>query len=272
MSQTLDPTVNAAANPLPRTATLDAAGALAIRSLRNIRRLPSAFLPALLMPVFQAVAFSGTYFGITRLPGFPTDRSINWFLPLATVMGSSFSGLGIGLATIRDLESGFYDRLRMSPAPRRSLLLGPLVSVWGRTLIIVTIVFVVGTIAGARLTDGPLGLLTLYVAGLGMSTIGTGWSLGLAYRFRDMRAAAIMQLTLFVGLFLTSAQTPLDVMTGWLHAVARVNPLTNILRLARVGFLGDIAWSDCWGGLLAIAGLGGVAMLFARRGLATLDK
>jgi ABC-2 type transport system permease protein len=87
-----------------------------------------------------------------------------------------------------------------------------------------------------------------------------------------MRAAAIMQLTLFVGLFLTSAQTPLDVMTGWLHAVARVNPLTNILRLARTGFLGDIVWADCWGGLVAIAALGGAAMLFARRGLATLDR
>ena len=152
------------------------------------------------MPVFQAVAFSGTYFGITELPGFPTDRSINWFLPLAVVMGASFSGLGVGFATIRDLQGGFYDRLRMSPAPRRSLVLGPLLAAWGRTLIVVTIVFGVGTIFGARLTDGPLGLVTLYVAGLGMSTIGTGWGLGLAYRFRDMRAAAIMQLTLFVGI------------------------------------------------------------------------
>jgi ABC-2 type transport system permease protein len=279
MSQTVDP-IRMPGDPLPlttadpfrRTATLAAAGGLARRSLRNIRRLPSAFLPALLMPVFQAVAFSGTYFGITELPGFPTDRSINWFLPLAVVMGASFSGLGVGFATIRDLQGGFYDRLRMSPVPRRSLVLGPLLSAWGRTLIVVTIVFGVGTIFGARLTDGPLGLVTLYVAGLGMSTIGTGWGLGLAYRFRDMRAAAIMQLTLFVGLFLTSAQSPLSLMTGWLHTVARLNPLTNILRLARVGFLGDIVWADCWGGLVASVAIGGLAMLFSRRGLATLDN
>ena len=43
-------------------------------------------------------------------------------------------------------------------------------------------------------------------------------------------------------------------MTGWLHTVARLNPLTNILRLARVGFLGDIVWADCWGGLVASVG------------------
>ena len=272
MSRTSEPIRTTAAPKFQRTGTLAAAGGLALRSLRNIRRLPSAFLPALLMPVFQAVAFSGTYFGITQLPGFPTDRSINWFLPLAAVMGASFRGLGIGFATIRDLGSGFYDRLRMSPAPRRSLLLGPLLSAWGRTCIVITIVLLVGTIAGARLTDGPLGLVTLYVAGFGMSTIGTGWGLGLAYRFRDMRAAAIMQLTLFVGMFLTSAQAPLSAMTGWLHTVARLNPLTNVIRLARAGFLGDIVWADCWGGLIALAVLGALAMLFAGRGLATLDN
>jgi ABC-2 type transport system permease protein len=253
------------------SATLGASGGIAVRSLRNIGRLPSAFLPALLMPVFQVISFSGTYAGVTDVPGFPTDRSINWYLPLAVVMGCSFAGLGIGFSTIRDLESGFYDRLRMSPAPRRSLLIGPLVSAWTRAALSIVIVVIVGTLLGARLTDGPLGLVTLAVAGLGMTTIGTGWGLGLAFRFRDMRAAAIMQLTLFLGLFLTEAQAPLDVMEGWLHTVARINPLTDVLRLARTGFLGDVTWGDSWGGLLALVVLGTLAMLFARTGLAQLD-
>jgi ABC-2 type transport system permease protein len=254
-----------------RTATIPAARGIAVRSLRNIRRLPSAFVPALLMPIVQAIAFSGTFFAITEIPGFPTDRSINWYLPLAVLMGSSFSGIGIGFSTIRDLEGGFYDRLRMSPAPRAALLLGLLLSAWVRTLLVVSAVFVVGTLFGARLTDGVLGLLLLYVAGLGMATIGTGWGLGLAYRFGDMRAAAIMQLTLFLTLFLSSAQAPLSVMEGWLHGVARVNPVTNILRLARAGFLGDITWDDVWGGMLALVVIGSIAMWFARRGLDGLD-
>jgi hypothetical protein len=114
-----------------------------------------------------------------------------------------------------------------------------------RALVVITIVFAVGFALGARLTDGPLGLLALYVAGLGMATIGTGWGLGLAFRFRDMRAAAIMQLTLFLALFLTTAQAPLEVMEGWLYDVARVNPLTNVLRLARMGFLGEVTLGTC---------------------------
>ncbi len=254
------------------TGTVPAARGLATRNLRNVRRLPSAFLPALLMPIVQAIAFSGTFFAVTQIPGFPTDRSINWYLPLAVLMGSSFAGIGIGFSTIRDLESGFYDRLRMSPAPRRSLLLGPLFSAWARAGIVITIVLVVGVALGARPTGGALGITLLYVAGLGMAVIGTGWGLGLAYRFRDMRAAAIMQLSLFLSLFLTTAQVPLDVMEGWLYDVARVNPFTNVLSLARVGFLGDMVWADVWGGLVALAVIGTLAMWFAQRGLAHLDE
>ncbi len=251
-----------------RTGIGAASVGLAVRSVRNITRLPSAFLPSVLMPIFQTIAFSGTFFAITLIPGFPTDRSINWYLPLATLLGSGFAGIGMGFAAIRDIETGFYDRLRMTPAPRWSLVTGPLLAALARAAIVVTIVFAVGTLFGARLTHGPLGLLPLYVAALGVATIGTGWGVGLAYRFRDMRAAAIMQLTFFLALFLSEAQTPLSVIEGWLEGVARVNPFTNVLRLARVGFLdADVTWDDLWGGLVALGVIGALAMWFARRGL-----
>lgn len=253
------------------SATLVTSRGIARRSLRNIRRVPSAFLPALLMPVFQVISFTGTYRGVTDIPGFPTDRSANWFLPLAVVMGCSFAGMGLGFATIRDLESGFYDRLRMSPAPRRSLLLGGLASALVRAMLAIVVVTAVGIALGARLTGGVFGALALVVAGLGIATVGTFWALGLVYRLRDMRAAALMQLTLFFGLFLTEAQTPIPLMSGWLPTVARYNPLNQVLGLARVGFVGDPSWGDAWPGLVVLAALGGLTALFARRGLATLD-
>ena len=251
-------------------ATLRSSRGLAMRGLRSIRRLPSAFFPAVAMPVIQTVAFSGTFFAITEIPGFPTDRSVNWYLPLACCMGSGFAGVGMGFSTVRDIMSGFFDRLRMAPSPRSSLIIGPLFTAWIRVLIVVTVTTIVGVLFGARLTDGVLGLVTLYIAGLGIATISLGWGLGLAYRFGDMRAAALMQLGLFTALFLTSAQAPLAIMTGWLHAVARVNPFTNILRLARQGFLGEVTWNDTWGGLVAIVVLGTLLLTFAYRGLAKL--
>jgi ABC-2 type transport system permease protein len=243
---------------------------IARRGLRAIGRMPSAFVPAMLMPIFQTIAFSGTFFAITKIPGFPTDRSVNWYLPLACLMGSGFSGVGMGFGTIRDIESGFYDRLRMAPTPRFALLLGPLIACWMRVVLVVSVVILVGIGFGARLRD-PVGLLTMYIACLGISTVAGGWALGLAYRFRDMRAAALMQLTLFNALFLTEAQTPLNVMTGWLRHVARINPMTNVLRLARQGWLGDVTWGATWGGLVALAAMSALTLWFAWRGLHKLS-
>jgi len=66
------------------------------------------------------------------------------------------------------------------------------------------------------------------------------------------------------------------VMDGWLHTVARINPATNILRLARVGLVNEsspdyVSWNAIWGGLLAIAVMGGLSLLFAVRNLRKLS-
>lgn len=249
---------------------------LTLRGMRSIRRIPSTFIPALAMPIAQSIAFSGTFFALTKIPGFPTDRSINWFLPLGAIMGSSFSGVSLGFSAIRDIETGFYDRLRMAPMPRFTLLLAPLMVAVIRTLIVVTIVLGVGLCFGARPTDWAVGIPMFYVACLGMAIVSSGWGLGLAFRFRDMRGAALMQLTLFLVMFTSSAQAPMSIMRGWLLHVARINPATNILRLARQAFLqnpvGGVTWDHTYGGLIALACLAVATTTFAYTGLRTLDR
>ena len=251
-------------------------GILAKRSIRTIRRLPSAFFPALAMPIFNMIVFAGTFFAVTKIPGFPTDRSINWYMPLGIMMGAAFGGVGLGFTAIRDLETGFYDRLRMAPTSRLSLVLGPLSGTLIRITMVTSIVIVLGVALGARFTGGVVGVLCLYVAALGLATIGAGWGLGLAFKFRDMRAAAIMQLSIFLVMFLSSAQVPLSIMDGWLHTVARVNPATNILRLSRVGLVNEssadhLSWNAVWGGLLAIVVMAALTLTFAVRNLRKLS-
>jgi len=268
------------ADTTPRSSTQRSVGILAKRSIRNIRRLPSAFFPALAMPIFNMVVFAGTFFAVTKIPGFPTDRSINWYMPLGIMMGAAFGGVGLGFTAIRDIETGFYDRLRMSPTSRFSLVIGPLVGTLVRVLLMTSLVIVLGVALGARFEGGVLdiviGVSCLYLAALGLAAIGAGWGLGLAFKFKDMRGAAIMQLSIFLVMFLSSAQVPLNVMSGWLHTVARVNPATNILRLSRVGLVNDaspdrLSWNSVWGGLLAIAVMTTLSLLFAVRNLRKLN-
>jgi ABC-2 type transport system permease protein len=239
--------------------------ALVVRSVIAVTRIPSAFIPSVIFPVFQIVAFGGAFSAITMLPGFPTDQVLNWFGPMAVLQGSAFLGSTVGLATTRDIETGFYDRLLLAPAPRWSLLVGPVAGAVIRTLLPIYVVLTAAALGGARLVGSALGAVTLLVAAVGLTALFGFWTLGLAFRFKSQRAAPLMQIGVFISIFLATAQVPLAAMTGWLHAVARVNPMSNVLRLARVGFLGEVTWEDCWGGLLALAVGTVLTALFAAR-------
>jgi ABC-2 type transport system permease protein len=247
-------------------------GGLAGRSLLGIVRIPSAIVPTVAMPLFFIVAFSGAFGALTEVPGFPTDNELNWFLPWAVMQGAAFAGMGICFGVARDLENGFYDRLLIAPAPRRALILGPIAAALVRVFLPVTTVCTVGFLAGARLTDGLLGLVTLIVAAEGLALIAGLWGLGVIYRLKTQQAGSLVQVGIFVSLFLTIGQVPLSIMEGWLHTAARLNPLTPILVLAREGFLGEVTWADTWPGLLSIVLMAGGFGVWAVSGFRKLNR
>jgi ABC-2 type transport system permease protein len=241
--------------------------AVASRSLLLIPRLPSTFIPSLVMPIFFTIVFSEGFRGVSRLPGFPTSDTINWFVPTAALMGGSFAGITTGLGVARDLQIGFYERFLASPVPRSSLVLGAMGAGALRALIPVALTVVVGALLGAHLPAGAQGILPLALAAMGLALCASAWSLGIAYRFKTLQSAPLMQMGMFLVLFLSTLQMPLDLLAGWLKAVATYNPVTYVLQLARQGFLGGMSWSDTWPGLLALAGMLAFLTAFAGRGM-----
>jgi ABC-2 type transport system permease protein len=240
---------------------------MARRSLILIPRMPSTFFPSLIMPLFLTIAFSGQFSGLVNLPGFPADKIIDWFIPMTTIQGAAFAGITTGMGVARDLENGFYDRLLLGPESRSALLAGPLLASMLRALIPLAMLLVVAVIAGAHFYGGVVGIGTLAIAAIGVALVAGAWSLGLALRFKTMQAAPLMQTGVFLTVFLSTAQMPLNLISGWLHHVARVNPMTNVLALARQGFLGDVTWAGTWPGLVALAGMTTVLVGFAFRGM-----
>ena len=247
--------------------TLDITWGITERSLKLIPRYPSTFIPSLVMPLFFLVAFAGAFSAFVDLPGFPADQMLDWVLPMSTLQGCAFAGITTGMAVARDLENGFFDRFTMSPAPRTALLAGPLLASVLRAFFPLTLLPVVGLLAGVNFHEGLYTLVPLAVAGLGLALIAGMWAVGLALRARSQQAAPMMQMAVFLGFFLSTAQMPLDLLTGWVHAIARFNPITNVLELARQGFLGEITWDTTWPGLVSLAGMTLVLALFATRGL-----
>lgn len=256
----------AAGETTARTTVVTAS--LAGRSLLLIPRIPSTFVPSLVMPIFFTVAFGGAFSAVTRLPIFPTDQILNWIVPLSLLQGAAFAGITTGLSLARDVENGFFDRLLLSPVPRRALLLGPLVASALRAVSAIVAVLIVGFLGGARFTDAFWGPLILVAVSLGIAVMAGAWSLVLVFRFKSTRAAPLMQVGLFLVFFLSTAQMPLGLLQGWLHEVARINPMTNVLRTVRQGFLeGGVTWAETWPGVLAVAAGTTLLTLLAARGL-----
>ncbi|MCP3909763.1 MAG: ABC transporter permease [Actinomycetia bacterium] len=239
------------------------------RALVAITRVPSAIGPILIMPIFFMVAFAGSYSAIADLPGFPTDNVLDWFVPYACVQGAAFGGMGVGFTTARDLESGFYDRLLLAPINRTALVVGAIGGSIIRSTFPLFTALPLGLVLGADWPGIP-GVLLLALAGACMAIFTSLWALGIVYRMKTQRAMGLVQVGIFSSLFLSIGQVPLSVMEGWLHDAARVNPTTNILRMARQGFLDGVTWDLTWPGLVASIVLISVLSVFAATGFRKL--
>ena len=254
-----------------RIVPADVTRSLAPRGLIATLRVPATVIPTIIMPIFFTLAFSGAFGALTGLPGFPADNILDWMAPFAILQGAAFAGFGASFAVGRDIENGFYDRLLLSPAPRWSIISGPLLFSAGRAFLPLCTVLPVAYLGGARIQGGPAGLVTLVIAAVGVALCAGLWGLGVIYRFKTLRAGALVQVGIFVTQFLSVGQVPLEAMEGtWLYTVARLNPFTQVLDLARQGFLGDVTWAETWPGLAAIVlSTAGLAW-FAWRGFRTL--
>ena len=244
---------------------------LAMRSLLLVRRLPSVFIPAMVMPLFILIATAGAFVGISRLPIFGDASYLRFTVPMAATMGAGFAGINAGMSLARDIEGGFFSRLHVTPIPRTALVAGPLLAAVIRSVFTTTVVFTAAALGSIGI-PGIRNTLLIYLLSASFSVIAAGWSMGVALRARSMQAAPLMQIAIFLSVFLSVAYTPREAMKGWLRHFADWNPVTRILEASRAAEFGRLDWPIVWHGLLAAGGLIAVTWAFAARGLIRIVK
>ncbi len=252
--------------------------AIARRSILATLRMPSVLAPTIIFPVFLLVSFTSGFTALTRLPGFPTDNFVSWYLPFVCLQGSSFAGAGAGFSAARDIEGGFFDRLLLTPSHRVGILIGGVGVGIVRAAINVAVVVPLGFALGARMTvDSPLeaiaGIFFVFVGASAVALMAGLWSLGVAYRAKSERAAPLFFIVVFMALFLSTAQVPLELInSGWLRAIAQRNPITFLLTFVRQGFLNGVSWADTWPALLSVSAVLALLFVWAWSALARYEK
>jgi ABC-2 type transport system permease protein len=217
-----------------------AARALAWRNVHNWFTNPTLILPGLLFPMFFFTAFAGGLSRVSSIPGFDYEANYTtWIYGFVLLQASTFGGVFTGFSVARDFESGFARRLMLGATHRGGLIGGYWVSALVRTATTVSVVTVVALIAGLQVTGGGIDLVGLYTLAFLMNTVAMLFGTGVAMRLRTMQAGPLIQTPAFLLLFLAPVWLPYDLLTGWVHAAAAVNPLTLVLDTVRGFLVGD---------------------------------
>ena len=240
--------------------------ALVRRSANELLRVPGAAIPGVLAPTVFFLGITSVFGHLTALPGFTSASFQSFMIPVSLLQGAAFTGAAQGVNLARDIEAGWFDRLLASPAPRPVLLASILITGAVRALIPAVVLLTVAFATGAHF-PGPLGLALALIAMMGLAAVAAEWGTSLALKYRSQSAAPLMQAGMLLAIFLTTAYAPLALLQGWLQTVARWNPVTQVLEMARQGFIGDVSWEDTWPGLVVIAGLLTLLTFLALRGM-----
>lgn len=236
--------------------------ALVRRGLNEILRVPGASLPGVIAP---AIFMLGTYsiFGkLVELPGFDSDDYLSWILPVGFIQSAAFTGAATGVNLARDIESGWFDRLLLAPAPRWVVLGGLICSAAIRVLLPCIFLLIIGLAVGLRF-PGPVGVAISLIAAALLAAAMAFWSCGLAMKFRSQDAAPLMQSSGFMLMQLTAVYAPIALLAPWMQTIAHINPFTYVLDAVRQSYIATVTWSDTWPGIVALAGMLAATAWFA---------
>jgi ABC-2 type transport system permease protein len=211
--------------------------AVAWRSIHNFLTNPAFLAPGILFPLFFFTAFAGGLSAIAGAPGFDFPSGYTAFqFVFVLLQSAAFGGVFTGFGIARDFETGFARRYLLAATDRRGIVGGYVLAALTRALITWAVLTAVALIAGMEVGGEGVELVGLYGLALFVNLTATLWAAGVAMRVRSIQGGPLMQFPVFLILFLAPVYVPLELLSGWIHAVASVNPVTALLEAGR-GFI-----------------------------------
>jgi ABC-2 type transport system permease protein len=201
---------------------------LARRSIMRTIRQPAAVIPATTFPLILVAINSVGLKSATTLPGFPTSSYITFALAFAFIQAGTFAVIGTGQNLAEDNQSGFFNRLQLTPIHPAALVAGQLAGTLVLGLFQASTYIAIGLIAGAHIQGGALVLIALSM----VISLAFG-SIGLAVGMRVDAPEKVQGLfpLIFVFLFLSSINLPRNlIQTEWFREVATYNPVSYMVE------------------------------------------
>ncbi len=246
-------------------------GELCLRSIRALRRNWTDWIGGLVFPLMLAAVYTAQFRRATELDGFPeVDSFLDFILPASILQAVAFGATNAGADLALDIETGFFDRLVVSPVARTSIVIGRLAGSVVEAVLRAGILLAIFVAFGARLHGGIGAAVVVVLTAVGLTLALGGVGVVLAAKTGSQEAVNSTFPVVFVLMFLSSAFFPTNLMSGWYKAVAEANPVTFVINPTRRLVIGDWSWADAGqavgtSALLGVLGVSGAVVALRRR-------
>jgi ABC-2 type transport system permease protein len=233
--------------------------AVAGRALRQIPREPASVLPAIVVPAFFYTVNLGALENLASgIGGFSYKA---FLIPMAIAF--AVTGMSRAPTLVTDIQSGYFDRLCMTPIRRTALLLGLMAADLVVIVALCIPVLAIGFGIGVHFVTGAPGVLAFIGFSAVWGVVFTGLPYAVALKTGSPAAVSASFVVFFPLFFLSDAVIPKQALTGWFSSIATYNPITYVLAALRS--LISTGWqaSTLLEGLAAAAGIGVVSMSLA---------
>jgi ABC-2 type transport system permease protein len=230
--------------------------AVAGRALRQIPREPASVVAAIFVPAFFYTVNLGALEHYARGFSYKT-----FLLPMAIAF--AVTGMSRAPTLVTDIQSGYFDRLCMTPVRRLALLLGLMAA---DIVVIVALcipVLAIGLGIGVHFESGAPGVLVFVGFSALWGLVFTGFPYAVALKTGSPAAVNSSFVLFFPLFFLSDAVVPKEALTGWMSVIATYNPITYVLGALRSLMTSGWDVRDLLEGLAAICGIGLISMSLA---------
>ena len=208
--------------------------AVARRAIVRTSRQRALLIFPMIFPLILFAINGSALSPATRIPGFPTHNYRDFLIAMPFIQGAMFVSITAGVDLARDIESGFLNRLAMTPVRGEALLVGQLGGALVLGVLQAIVYLLVGIASGVSFASGAGGALVLLALSILISFAFASLGILLALRFGTGEAVQGIFPLLFVTLFLSSSSLPRNLIkTTWFRDVATYNPVSYLLEALR---------------------------------------
>lgn len=246
---------------------------LFVRYLKKLVRNPILLFFSLFQPIIFLLLFTQLFSRFSDIPGFIAATGTSNYGQFATagiLLQNAFgSALQSGGSIVQDIDSGYLQKMLVTPVSRYAILLGRLTSDAFRVVIQSVIILVLGYALGYIVVTGVIGILLilLTIAFFGLAWSGISLALGMKTRSAET-VFAIGGFITFPLLFLSTALTPQSFLPTWIQDVSKFNPISYTVDACRVLMITGYDWMvilQAYGVIALVAGLTLTATLYQFR-------